>query len=171
MKKELPHYFAVLVFHFFYCREKKKNIYLLLIHFFFCLNLYTQKTERKFWDYIPTYFFQRIFSRATSYVKPMCCFQAAYVISVKPYWLQQPVSCRKTKSHSFIFMFCFTLALYHELQGFFCFSHILYKHGYMVALTTNENYKNADSAIQAPNFDVSHYLHKPTRCVLHCIWL
>lgn len=137
-------------------KGRKKVFYLLLTHFALSRSLHTK--DRKEILGLYSYLFlskqYSVFSRTTFYVKPMYCF---YTISVKPYSFQQPVSCRETKSHSFISKFCFTLALYHELhelcimklQVFFCSSHTLYKHGYMVPLTTNENYRNADSAIQA----------------------
>lgn len=43
MKKELPHYSAMLVFHFFYCREKKKGSFVINIVFFVLISTHKRQ--------------------------------------------------------------------------------------------------------------------------------
>lgn len=144
-----------------------------------CLDLYAQKTERKSWDYIHIYFFQSntVSSAGLPFMSNLCTafiqFQWNPTHSSNQFHVGKPSLTLSSPSSALPWL-CIMNSMNSVSWNSKCFS---VSHTYFTSMATwfhRPQMKTTGMQIQQskqPNFDVLHYLHKPIRFVLHCIWL
>lgn len=151
--------------------EKRKK-YLFVINTLFFVLISTHKRQRGNLEII---FLPISFKGSSAGLPPMSNLCAAFIQHMKFQW--NPTDCSNqfhigkpsltlSSSSSALPWLCIMNSKVFSVSHTYFTSTAIWLHWPQMKTTRMQIQQS-----KHPNFDVSHYLHKPTRFVLHCIWL